>query len=192
MTVLSVAKRGTDSDPTWDIKTDLDPEMLSIVGLSMYKKWVDFAMGRTSLNGKTLMHPTGKYASSITYRKTGASSIAIMALVTPSNPEAAILESGHKAIDLKQYFAKGIVIPMHRGAEGSYYGNHSDGYGPPRRSMTAFKKGNNIWASIRAQGASGVARIGDNPASWIIPEMPAYSPAATLVALLAKGSFHDV
>lgn len=195
MTVLSVKKSGGDRNQTWDIQTDLNPAMLTIVGLSMFKKWVEFAMGKTSLGGKMLMHPTGRYASHIRFAQTGVASVAIMAMEGPGVPEASILETGHKRIDLKQYFSKGRVIPMHRGAEGDY---GSVGYGPAHnafnidRSASANKgqmtRGAKIWAKARAQGASGYARIGDDPDSWIIPPMAPYSPAAQLVALLQQGA----
>lgn len=201
MTVLSVKKSTTSNGDTYDVMTDLDPQALSLAGTAIYKAWVDFAMGRISLGGKTLMHPTGRYASSIRYSETkaaggGASKVAIMSLETKQNPEAHILEVGHDEFDMKTLFNRGTIFAMHRGAQGDY---GSAGYGAPRRNMKLFdqlgsKKGverrKNIWASIRAEGSSGYARVGDT--GWVIPPMPAYAPAQHLVDLFQSGDLHGV
>lgn len=197
MTVLSVKKRGPVNDPTFDVQTDLDPAMLSAVGLNLFKKWVDFAMGRTPLNGRSIMHPTGRYASHIRFARTGVASVAIWVPVTKDNPEGGILESGHKRVDLKEYFARGTVFRMHRGDQGDYgsagYGNAHNAYSlarSPAGNKGAMTRGKKLWASARSHGQSGFARVGLT--GWIIPPMAAYSPAGTLVDLLQGGAFHDV
>jgi len=173
------------SPGVYDVMTDLDPQSVSEVGKEIFKAWVDFAMGKTDLGGKRLMHPTGRYASAIQFKKLGVAKVAI---IVDSNlaPEANILEEGHKAIDLKQLLTAGRSYPMHRGAAGAY---GSAGYGAP--SLGSGKRGAKMWAAARGQGFSGYARVptkitAENADSWIIPAMPAYRPAAHLIDLLRQ------
>lgn len=184
MTVLSVKgpTKGTNGQ-TYDIMTDLDPQTLSAVGLAIAQRWISFAMGSSDLCGKTLAHPTGRYASAIQFRQTGVARVAIIANEKQA-PEAGVLETGHKPIDLKEYFPEGVVIPMHRGAQGQY---GSAGYGAPILDNSKGARRKNVWAKPRAQGATGFARMSQT--GWIIPAMPAYSPAAHLVDLFRAGSF---
>lgn len=184
MTVLSVKGPNKGANGlVWDIMTDLDPQTLSAVGVAIAQRWISFAMGSSDLGGKTLAHPTGRYASSIQFRQTGVARVAIVANEKRA-PEAAVLETGHKPIDLKQYFPEGVTIPMHRGVPGQY---GSAGYGAPILDNTAAGRRKNVWAKPRAQGATGFARMGTT--GWIIPAMPAYSPAAHLVDLMRAGTF---
>ena len=168
----------------WTVDTDLDPETVTAVGLEIFKAWVDFAMGKSDLGGKRIMHPTGRYASAIQFKKTGIARVAIIVNETTA-PEAGILETGHKAIDLKQIAAlQGRSLPMHRGQKGSY---GSAGYGPP--ALGGGKRGAKMWAKSRAQGFTGFARVpthitAENADSWIIPPMAAYSPSGFLVDML--------
>lgn len=169
---------------TWDIMTDMDPATLSAVGVKLAAKWISFAMGMSELGGKMLMHPTGKYASAIQFKQVDASRIAVIANEKQA-PEAGILEEGHDAIDLKQYLAQGMSIPMHRGTPGQY---GSAGYGAPILDNTPGGRRNNVWAAPRAQGSTGFKRVGLT--GWVVPAMPAYSPAAHLVSLLKAGTFN--
>lgn len=152
------------------VETNLDPAQLSRVGIEVFSKWLGFAMGQESLGGKVLAHPTGRYAASISYAETGTAQIGIVADEAAA-PEAGILEVGHSRFDLKGPFQKGRAYPMHRGGRG----------GPPtlRASM---------WATARQKNSTGYASIGPNSAadSWILPAMPAFSPARILAELAAK------
>ena len=163
---------------TYVIRTNLPPEAVSRIGMAIFALWVDFAMGNGTLNGKRLVHPTGRYAASIEYKQMGAASVAIVANEDAA-PEAGILESGHGSVDLKTKLEHGRPYPMHRtpGAPPAT-GLRRTGSGPPSLKPT-------MWADIRARESSGFASIGPNsaPGSWIIPPMPAYAPALALAAI---------
>jgi hypothetical protein len=162
---------------TWDIITDMDPETITAVGLKIAEKWIRFALGAETLGGKMLMHPTGRYASSIRFQQTGQARVAIIADEKKA-PEGAILEEGHGAIDLKQTMF-GKTIPLFRGTPGQY---GSAGYGAPILDTTPMGRRKNVWAQPRAQGYTGMRTVGRS--GWVIPPMPAYSPAAHMVDLL--------
>ncbi len=161
------------------VKTNLDPEHVNQLGLEIFAKWVEFALGQQSLGGRKLIYPTGRYAASISFQKTGEASVAIIADEKIA-PEALFLETGHAQVDLKTKLQQGRAYPMHRPpgnwATITSTGLRRVGAGPAKPSM---------WAEVRAAGSSGYASIGPNsPAdSWIIPSMPAYAPAAALAAL---------
>jgi hypothetical protein len=164
------------SNITYDVYTDIDPQSLSEIGLAVYEMWVSFAMGRETLGGFRIESPTGKYAASISYRKTGVSKITIAQDETAA-PEGRWLEEGHAAIDMTQ-------IPSYRGRVLS------------RTQMTANRgRRKSIWAT--AQGGSDFVQVplsrasidpgrlntSGTDAAWVIPAMPAYSPAAHLADL---------
>lgn len=187
MARLGVARRGRvwylSTMITHEIKTDLPPERIDQIGLAIYEAWVNFALGKTSLGGHRLLHPTGRYAASISFKRTGSASVAIMADESIA-PEALTLEVGHGAIDFKTRFP-GRTFPMHRGEEG-VYGGH--GFAPPFRSLRP-----SIWAQVRDRGKTGFATVPTREGivkrpelgrSWIIPAMPAYSPAKHLADLI--------
>lgn len=169
-----------------DIYTDLDPQALNDVGMAIYAKWVSFAMGKTSLGGSKIMHPTGKMASAISYRRLGVYKVAIV-LDEKAAPEGAILESGHDRIDMLAHLVPGKTYPMHRGTGGA----------KPILSGKSQSRSRNIWAAVRAGGATGYARTPSDPSkrgasntsgtgpAWTIPSMRAYSPAQHLADLIA-------
>jgi hypothetical protein len=156
------------------VKTNLPPEQLSQFAAEVFAQWVEFALGQRALGNKRLVYPTGRYAASIAFRQEGESSIAIVA----SAPEAEIIEQGHGAVDLKTKLQMGKAYLMHR-RTGATPGTRLRriGAGPPSAKPR-------IWAELHQQTASGFASIGPNsaPDSWIIPAMPAYSPAMILAA----------
>lgn len=172
------------ADPlVYDVYTDLPPDELNAVGRHVFKLWLDFALGRSELGGRRLLHPTGRYASSIEFRQTGRSRVAIVADENVA-PEAGILETGHGAVDLLQKLTPGRVYPMHRGTGGA-------------APVIATGRGaRRVWAAVRAAGFSGYATVprarragarntsGRGPA-WTIPPMPAYAPARILAQLAA-------
>src|SRR5690348_13237168 len=106
------------SSVTYVIRTNLDPKMVNAIGLIVFAKWLDFALGRTMLNGRRLVYPSGRYASSISYRKEGESTVAIVA-DEGFAPEAGILEQGHGPVDLKTRLQHGRAYPMHRPRTGN-------------------------------------------------------------------------
>lgn len=156
------------------VKTNLPPEQLTLLAVDIFIKWVEFALGQTSLGGKRLVYPSGRYAASIQFRQEGEANIAIVA----SGLVAQILESGHGPIDLKTKLQQGRAYPMRRPV-GQVPGItlRRIGAGPPSLKP-------HLWAQLRVKEASGFASIGPNsaPDSWVIPAMPAYSPAMILAA----------
>lgn len=163
------------SDGTiYTVRTNLPPEMVTRVALSMFEKWLDFALGRSALGGKRLIYPTGRYAASLQYRQEGEATVAIVADESIA-PEAAILETGHVMTDLKTKLSPGRAYAMHRPSGAAPGGLRRVGGGPP-----GFRP--QIWAAVRRSEGSGYASFGPNsaPDSWIIPAMPAYSPALIL------------
>ncbi len=156
------------------VKTNLPPEQLTQLAVEVFARWVEFALGQSSLNNKRLIYPSGRYAASIEYRQQGEASVAIVA----SDPIAVILEGGHGPIDLKTKLQHGRAYPMRR-PTGQVPGIslRRIGAGPPSLKP-------HMWAQLRQREASGFASIGPNsPAdSWVIPAMPAYSPALILAA----------
>jgi hypothetical protein len=168
------------SSATYVIRTDLDPAGVTRVAVEIFVMWMRFALGEEALNGKRLIYPSGRYASSISYRQIDPVTIAIMADESIA-PEAAILETGHRSFDMKTVSRlAGRGLPMHRHVGDDVHaqatGLRRIGAGPPRPSM---------WAEVHERGFSGFASFGPNspPGSWIIPPMPAYSPALTLAAI---------
>ena len=156
------------------VKTNLPPEQLSQMAVEVFTRWVEFALGQRALGNHRLVYPTGRYAASIEYRQEGETSIAIVA----SAPEAEIIEQGHAAVDLKTKLQQGKVYRMHRPV-GATPGTalRRIGAGPPSTKPR-------MWAELHQKTASGFASIGPNSLadSWIIPAMPAYSPAMILAA----------
>jgi hypothetical protein len=171
------------------VKTNLPPEGVSRVALAIFSMWIDFALGKSSLGGATrqIAYPTGRYASSIRYQQEGESTVAVIADPAIA-PEAAVLETGHDEVDLKTKLKWGKPYRMHRTSLGTgptgarlrtSFGTLRTGPGPPHFRM---------WAEVRRKGDTGFASIGPNsdPSSWIIPDMPAYSPALILSRMAAK------
>lgn len=152
------------------VETNLDPAQLSAVGVEIFSRWLGFALGQQSLGGRMLKHPTGRYAASIRYKATGQAEVAIMADTTVA-PEGGILETGHGRFDLKSVFQQNRAYPMHRGGKGG---------APTMRAS--------MWATARRANATGYASFGPNTDAdkWILPAMPAYSPAQILAELAAK------
>jgi hypothetical protein len=166
------------------VRTDLPPEAVTRIGIEIFALWLDFALGGAALNGRRLIYPSGRYASSLRLEQRGPATVAIIADEDVA-PEAAILETGHRSFDMKTVTKlSGRALPLHRSIASAETarttGLRRVGAGPPslRPSM---------WAELHASTESGFASFGPNsPAgSWIIPPMPAYAPAYAL-AVLAK------
>lgn len=167
------------------VKTDLRPADVTRVGVELFLKWMEFALGRGSLDGKRLVYPTGRYAASLRLEQRDETTVAIIADENVA-PEALWLEIGHGAFDMKTVATlSGRAIPMHEAPGGSAHraatGLRRIGAGPARPSM---------WAEVRRASFSGFASFGPNsaPDSWIIPAMPAYAPAHVLAQLGARAA----
>lgn len=166
----------------YTVFTDLAPDELTEVAFELMKKWVAFALGQDEIGGMRIQSPTGRYASSIRLEGRGINEVAIVADEDIA-PEALYLEEGHTQVDLKQKLTAGRVYPMHRGT----------GSSGPILNSTFGGRANNVWAVPRAAGFNGFARVPtqitpENAGSWIIPAMPAWSPAKHLADLLEQGA----
>jgi hypothetical protein len=161
-------------DTIYEVKTNLPPEAVTEIALAIFAEWVSFAMGETSIGGKRIAYPTGRYAASLQYRQEGVATVAIIANPVIA-PEAAILETGHDRVDLKKRLTMGKAYAMHRPVGENPFGLKRIGSGPPTLKSS-------LWAAIRGREASGYPSFGPNsdPNSWVIPAMPAYSPAFVL------------
>jgi hypothetical protein len=157
------------------ILTNMPPQEVNRITLAIYQKWLDFALGKTALNGRMIVAPTGRYARSLQVRWEDGIAVGVIADSSIA-PEAAMIEHGHAAVDLKTKLSPG-VYPMHRttGLPGRIGG------GP--NGIRA-----KVWSQIRTRSMTGYASIGPNspPNSWIIPPMMAYSPSATLAAMASE------
>lgn len=179
----------------YTVHTDLDPEALSVLAAETYRQWLEFALGKGSIGGKTLQHPSGAYAASISWRKTGTASIAIIADETKA-PEAKWIEDGHEPYgDLKDVMLAGQptskdgyryrVVPI------------SDDAPTPAFDMTKIVSNASgeriptgtarLWARAKSNvKTSNFRMMTDKPGSadWLLPDMPAYSPAYILSELI--------
>jgi len=157
------------------ILTNMAPEDINRITLEIYQKWLDFALGKGVLNGRMIVNPTGRYARSIQVKWEDGIAVGVIADVGIAK-EAAYIEWGHAAVDLKTKLTHGRAYPMHRTTAL-----------PPRIGGGPNGIRSRVWSQIRTRAFTGFASIGPNsrPDSWIIPAMPAYSPTATLAAMLA-------
>lgn len=181
-----------------DVHTNLDPETLTEVVAETYRMWLAFALGQGEIGGKTLAHPSGRYAASISYRKTGAASFAVIADESVA-PEALWIEDGRRGANMKDAMLAGGKI----GKDGCRYRDipiRKDGVAPGfdlgdavtngREGRLPAKVGR-LWATPRAHTDAGrYVRMSDAPGSsaWQIPDMPAYSPAAILADLIGRSA----
>ena len=179
------------SPRNWTVYTDLPPQYVDAVGRYIFAKWMAFALGQTDLNGRRIIYPSGRYAAALEYQKLGESEVMIVAHESASAPEVAILETGHKRVDLKDKLKAG-AYPMHRfrnGLAGNPSGlrrNSRNTTKTARAALTASSaKRASMWGEMRSNDANGFASIGPNsaPDSWIIPEMPAYAPSMVLASI---------
>lgn len=153
---------------------NMAPQEVNRITLEVYARWLDFALGHTVLNGHRIVNPTGRYARSLQVRYEDG--IAVGVIADPSiAPEAAMIEHGHASVDLKTRLMHGRAYPMHRAGPPVRVGGGPNGI----RSR--------LWSQVKSRTGTGFASIGPNssPDSWILPSMPAYSPSATLAAMVA-------
>jgi hypothetical protein len=166
------------------VKTNMPPEYLSAVMLAVFESWVKFALGLSELGGRKLVHPTGKYASLLQFRREGESRIAIIADEQAANGVARWIEEGHGRIDLKQKLQDGKIYKIH-GTRNSAQQIAQTGL-RRRRITTGVGTTETVWTEIRNREATGFAKmnIHGNADSWVIPPRVAYSPARILYNLL--------
>ena len=182
----------------FDVQTDLQPEALTEVAIETFRKWVSWSLGKNIKGLWTLVHPSGRYAASLSWKRTGIASIAIIADESIA-PEVDWLERGHPAFSIKEkMLGKGNtkiskegyryrVIPM-RGTQVTPSFN-VDKLKSGRNGGKLPTKAASMWLQARQNiGSDRFATMSDKPGSsgWIIPPMAAYSPAAILADQLRK------
>lgn len=187
---------------TYDIFTDLDPDQLGNVAAQTYYTWLMFAVGKTDIGGKKLKHPSGRYASAISWRKTGRYRVSIIA-DEDAVPEVGIIEDGSPEVDLKEkmlasgkakrskdgYLYRTLYLRPDQWREAPMIGMDSivSAFGGERLSSRLGK----VWAQPRpfvdpkSRGPFTMTnRPGGSP--WRIPAMAAYAPAAILAQQLQE------
>jgi hypothetical protein len=183
---------------TYSVMTDLDPNALTEVVMETYRRWLSFALGQSEIGGNVLAHPSGRYAASISWKRTGQSEIAIIADESKA-PEGDWIERGRSAFSIKAaMLGKGNTkiskqgyryrfIPLRAFPTKPTFDmnriiSNSRGERLPVRSAK-------LWAKARTDvGSNRGATMSDKPGSrtWIIPPMPAYSPAKILADMLRE------
>ena len=189
------------SHEVYTVYTDLDPLQLSELAAETFMAWLKFALGQDSLDGKKLKHPSGRYASAISWRKTGIAQVAIIA-DEDAIPEVGAIEYGRPEISMKDHMLHGGSAKMSK--DGHLYRViplRPDQWRPtPTLSpgmivdtMTGgrLRKGvGRMWAQPRpwVDKKSRFRTMTDRPGSspWIIPEFHPYAPAKVLAELLQQ------
>lgn len=185
---------------TYDIFTDLDPDQLGAVAAETYYTWLQFACGQTDIGGRKLKHPSGRYASALSWRRTGRNRVAIIA-DEDAVPEVGIIEDGSPAIDLKSkmltpdkakrskagYLYRTLYLRPDQWREAPSIGMDTivSAFGGERLAGRVGK----IWAAPRPfvdPKSRGPFTMTNKPGSspWRIPAMAAYAPAAILAQQL--------
>lgn len=182
------------SNEIYNVYTNLNPQQLSQVAAETFMTWLKFALGKEALDGKRLKHPTGRYAASLSWHKTGVNKVAIIAdektapeagvleAVTPIDLKAKMLGKGKTRIGKDGYRYR--VIPLKPEFNGSLALGAT--------SVVSMSGGQRVSRSVarmwarQAQKGSGGTRfrvMSDKPgsATWV---MPTYQPAAILAELL--------
>ncbi len=173
------------------VRTSLSSELLGEAALATFKLWVEFAIGKKALGGKTLKHATGDYASAIHY-KIGERVAEIWTDEDPQqHPSVQPIEYGRPETELKPHMlGKGNtrmdheghlyrIIPL-KGDEGST--ELVPGMESSRMQMMSVH-------TKELQSSPGHVRfrvMSDKPGSspWKIPPMKPYAPAEILAGLL--------
>jgi hypothetical protein len=190
----------------YDVYTDLDPDELTEVAMETYLAWVSFALGAVSLGGRTLGKDSGpmsqmrgRYALSISWKKDGPNRVAIIADETIA-PEALWIEEGTAGANMKEHMLTGGKAKVDK--DGYLYRNIPlrGGQKAPQGTMTELieaaatghfdRKAKFLWAWRRPNiDSDRWARMSSRPGThdWVIPPMPAYSPAQIMATFLRAG-----
>lgn len=184
----------------YEVWTDLDPDTLGAVAAQTYYTWLKFALGQTDIGGKKLKHPSGRYASAISWKKTGTSRVSIIA-DEDAIPEVGLIEGGSPAINLK---AKMLASPKAKTSKAGYlyrtlYLRPDQWREAPSISMDSIisavggdrlaGRTGKMWAKPRPfvdPNSRGPFTMTNRPGSspWRIPAMAPYAPAAILAQQL--------
>ena len=185
----------------YEVMTDLAPEMLTELAAETYRAWLLFALGKEEIGGRTLANPSGRYAASISWKRTGESSIAIIADERMA-PEAGWVETGRKAFSMKAKMLRSPgtkrskagyryrVIPISNtkltpSLDLSRIVSSPNGESVPAKASRMWTR---AWRASRHTGSANFTTMTDKPgtSAWVVPSMPAYSPAAILAELMRR------
>lgn len=183
----------------YDVYTNLDPQQLTELASETFLVWLKFALGDQELSGHKLMHPSGRYASALSWKKTGVAKVSIIA-DEDAVPEAGAIEYGRASANIKEAMLGGgnthesadgymyRVIPLRpdqwRPAPPLFSGVivETAGGGRVRRAVAK------MWAKPRpfVDSKSRFRTMSNRPGSspWIVPEFHPYAPAKFLADLL--------
>jgi hypothetical protein len=184
---------------SYTVYTDLSPDALTEVAVETYRQWLAFALGKEAVGGRTLKHPEGRYAASLSWKRTGVASVAIIADESVA-PEVGWIEEGHGPIDLKAaMLGKGNTHTSKAGYQyraipiREVYGAPTAApklVGNPSKGQSLHGKQKGVWAKPRpyVDPNNHVVTMSDAPGSsaWRIPAMLPYSPASYLASLIAQ------
>lgn len=189
----------------YEVKTNLNPEQLTELAAETYRLWLAFALGSQAIGGKTLAHPSGRYAAALSWRRTGEASIAIIA--DESTPEVGWIEYGRQGADIREAMLSGGNAKI--GKDGYAYrvvpirpDDWRDTPSLGASDIMASAGGEKLrpgiaklWATARppVDGASRFVTMSANPAAhskgadaWKVPPMPAFAPASILSDLMRQ------
>ena len=185
----------------YTVHTNANPQQLGLIAADTYKQWMEFALGHKEIGGKKLMHPSGKYAASISWQRQGTYQVVIVADDTVA-PEGKWIEDGISGFSIKQKMlakyskinAKGEryrIIPMppypdkdkpNDMLNGNSLADFITKYNPNgqrvRRNIAR------MWGKPIKRTSFRTMRDGPGAAAWYIPDRPAYAPAKHLADLL--------
>jgi hypothetical protein len=166
-----------------------------------FQVWLRFALGQEELNGKRLKHASGRYASAISWRRTGVAQVAILA-DEDAIQEVGAIEYGRPSTDLKAVMLGQGRTRVSR--EGYYYRVLplrpdqwrptpvlSDGMMINTLGGGRLRRGvGRMWATPRpyVDRNSRFRTMSNKPGSarWVIPEFHPYAPGKFLADLLRE------
>lgn len=185
----------------YTVYTNLDPLQLSELAAETFFVWLKFALGEQALGGKKLAHPSGRYASAISWKRTGVAQVAIIA-DEDAIREVGAIEYGHPATSMKDHMLYGGNARLSK--EGYMYRViplRPDQWRPtptlqPDMVVDTVTGGRlrkgvaRMWAQPRpwVDPKSRFRTMSNKPGSspWIIPEFKPYAPGQILAELLQQ------
>lgn len=188
---------------SYTIHTNLNPQQLTTVAVEVYKHWLEFALGRASIGRGVLKHPSGKYASSISWKRTGQYQVTIIA-DTDIAKEGEWIERGAKGFNLKEimlgqkskiskkgYRYRTVMLPPD--LDNDLGAGAMMSAGPIESFVTGSANGQHVKKSFAKMWSKPIKRtrfktMSDKPgaAAWQIPPRPAYAPAKIFANLLQQ------
>lgn len=185
----------------YDVYTDLDPLQLSELAAETFFAWLKFALGQQALEGKRLLHPSGRYASALSWRRTGVAKVSVIA-DEDAIREVGAIEYGHPATSMKDKMLYGGKA--HLSKEGYLYRViplrpdqwrptptfapnmvvDNMGGGRLRRGIARMWAKPRPWIDPKSRFRTMSNKPGSSP--WVIPEFHPYAPGKILADILRQ------